>query len=499
MADNNNNNSKSKLVYPPRKRPRPNNDDPSEVRGEEEEKAKSSFHDTTQTASAGAVKDNSQAVTIVNTDNNHAAPEFTLVVQGDAEKAVELDISYLLAARLRASCAFFRNAFRHGTKESLNKTISKLDWNLETAKAILELIDRGRLLLGEDDHYLFPVEHQYAAFKEAVDQILVPVRMAHPVYGYNGLEQECDTVQLMADTWKASSTYFTMDVRCRQGVTHNADRQHCVWDELLKAGIVFVKHHPDHDADGRADSAESRRKRRNGLEIELLPEPQDDYTNPADPGSHLRPPLPPPRTAPPPTDILSVGSSAPLFIAVNHTCVSLSESLRDSRRHALNQMSNRPACMALPLYMGGLEYLRDQFCYDNYGKDLNILTIGTDNVPTVNMVRITAPLDDLQRVLEAATDWIAPIRLTKLCYLLLPGPPVRMLGQLITACQTCTDDPGSVGWDVEKNQYCTLKTFRDTQHIIAKLVDSKTTPLAKMGTIRLVGVDMTAAPEWSAY
>ena len=124
--------------------------------------------------------------------------------------------------------------------------------------------------------------------------------------------------------------------------------------------------------------------------------------------------------------------------------------------------------------------------------------IGTDNVPTVNMVRITAPLEDLKHVLEAATDWIAPVRLAKLCYLLLPEPSAVVVGQLLTACQLCHDNPGSVGWDLEKNQFCTLKTIRDTLSIIDRMVDPET-PVAKTGTIRLVSVDMTSAPEWSAY
>ena len=114
------------------------------------------------------------------------------------------------------------------------------------------------------------------------------------------------------------------------------------------------------------------------------------------------------------------------------------------------------------------------------------------------MTRVTAKAEDLREIVEAAADCIAPVHLNRLVYLLIPEPDIRLLGKLITACQLCEDDPNSIGWDLQKNQFCTLKTLRDTKIILDALLDPDT-EIATDGKLRLVNVDMTMAPTWAPY
>lgn len=148
--------------------------------------------------------------------------------------------------------------------------------------------------------------------------------------------------------------------------------------------------------------------------------------------------------------------------------------------------------MAIPLYCGAKQLLEDQF------PNRKLLVIETDNVPTVQMTRVTSNPENLREIVGAASDYIAPVNLNRLVYLLIPEPDIKMLGKLITACQQCQDDPNSIGWDLQKNQFCTLKTLRDTKTILDALVDPQT-EIATGGVLHLVNVDMTLAPNWSAY
>lgn len=355
--------------------------------------------------------------------------------------------------QLQESCAFFRNAFRHGTLECQHQIISKPDWTVDTASAILELLQKKTL----------SVPQNYALLKEAADQILLPIRVLHPINGSN-IQEDGELVQSMADTWTAATTTFSLDMEAWVQARPRRDRhhqRHAIWDNLLQAGTVFVDHQHHNQDDG--------------LNIQVVPE-NNNNNNAAPDASRAK--------------LLSVGSFAPLTVAVNHTCLRLSEALRDQRPERSN--FNRPICMALPLYCGAKQLLEKQF------PEKEFLTIETNNVPTVNMTRVTGKEDDLRSVLTAAIDYIAPVNLSKLCYLLIPEPDIQVLGKLITACQGCQDDPATVGWDLQKNQYCTLKTLRDTETILDTLLDP-TTKSANSGTIRLVNVDMGAAPTWAPY
>jgi hypothetical protein len=376
--------------------------------------------------------------------------------------------------KLQSSCAFFRNAFRHGTKECARRILKKPDWTLEIAHSIMHVLLHGTL----------SVPHNYEAFKEAADQLLLPIRVSHPVSGRD-IQDQCEMVQLIADTCKTSTCFFTMDMTSRgrrlatAGSNINAnDNLACneVWNDLLRAGTVFVAQEGPHKPD---------------LRVTLTREDDEADNNNAD---QEEPPTAESTTVPP-SAVLAVGSFAPLPISVYHTCNRLSESLR-SRRRPIPETNNWPACMALPLYLGGRQCLQEEF------PKLEFLTIETTNVPSVlNMTRVTAPFKDLQRVLNAAKDLIAPVHLIKLCYLLLPDPSVSVLAKLIDACQQCPDNPGTMGWDLEKNQFCTLKTLADTHFILDALaLQGGVGPLIhNSGTIRLVTVDMTSAPAWSAY
>lgn len=364
-------------------------------------------------------------------------PGFTLKLADNQQ----IRVSQSESQQLQDSCAFFHNAFRHGTLESQHRVISKPDWTMETATSILELIQKKT----------FTVPSDYAAFKEAADQILLSIRVIHPVSGTN-IQNDPTQVQSIADTWKASTSSFEMDM-----TTWNASHQRRsldpIWEDLLVAGTVFVDQEQE------------------GLQIQVVSE-EDEPTEPA--------------------NLLTAGSFCPLTLSVFHTCARLSESLRNPRNRRETANQNKPACMALPLYLGGKQLLQTEF------PEMEFLSIETNNVPTVNMTRVTALPKDLRRVVEKASEMIAPVHLNKLCYLLIPEPPIDMLGKLITACRQCRDDPGTLGWDLEKNQFCTLKTLEDTMTILDALVDPET-PMATKGTIRLVNVDMTAAPEWLSY
>ena len=145
----------------------------------------------------------------------------------------------------------------------------------------------------------------------------------------------------------------------------------------------------------------------------------------------------------------------------------------------------------------------DEDEYSTYGGSedaMQFYNIHNGRTPMfVRMTRVCAQeLEDLRRVLVAATDFVAPIRMAKLCFLVLPKPSPTLLGKLIVACQRCTDNPGTLGWDLKRNQFCVLKTLRDVRHILDCLLDP-TTPVAKTGTIRLINVDMKRFPVWKAF
>ena len=398
--------------------------------------------------------------------NNSANPtdeeiDFTLHLADD----VILHVTKFESQKLQASCAFFRNAFRHGTKECAQRVLRKPDWTIDVARSIMQVLLHGTL----------SVPQNYEAFKEAADQLLLPIRVSHPVSGED-IKDHWDLVQQIADTLKASKGFFTMDMTIhsrRLALTGNGSLGgNEVWHELLKSGTVFVTEEGPQPP---------------GLKIELLEEDDNILERRQQPFHD--------NAIEPSSTILAVGSLAPLPISIYHTCNRLSESLRH-RRGSLQEANNWPACMALPLYLGGRQCLKEEF------PDLDFLTIETTNVPTVlNMIRVTAPFGVLQRVLRAANDLIAPVCLVKLCYLLLPDPSVSVLAKLVDACQQCPDNPGAMGWDLEKNQFCTLKTLGDTEFILDALASpgGAGTLLRNPGTIRLVTVDMTLAPAWSAY
>ncbi|CAB9506047.1 expressed unknown protein [Seminavis robusta] len=396
--------------------------------------------------------------------------DFTLLLS-DHQR---LPITKSQSEKLQESCAFFRNAFRHGTKECQQRIIAKPDWTLEVAKSIVELTLHGKLPVPTATN-----GGSYAPLKEAADQILLPIRVSHPISGRD-IREDCQLVQLMAESWKAAKTVFTMDMTIRnQKLLRNNNNNNNnqigeVWGDLLTAGTVFV----DSTTTEEQQSA-SQQLQQDGIVMKLTPSSTTTEEEP---------------TLVPPADMLSVGSFAPLSISIYHTCVQLSNSLRN-RRRPLQETNNRPACMAMPLYLGGKQWLANQF------PDLEFLTIEANNVPNVlHMTRVTSEFTDLQKVLRAARDLIAPVNLTKLCYLLVPDPDVAVLGKLIRACQACPENPGTIGWDLEKNQFCTLKTLRDTQFILDTLANTSTSRDGDAdSTIRLINVDMTSAPAWLAY
>ena len=366
-----------------------------------------------------------------------------------------ISVSKSTSTKLQKANSFFRNAFRHGTQETVTHEISKPDWTVDTAHAILHLLTTGTCAIPKN----------YPAFKAAADQILLSLVVRHPISGMD-MQEHGDDIETMVNTWKAATTKFYLDMNIRNTqqcmrssrnifdqVNQRNERMQ-VWNDLLAAGTVFV------DEEATEDT---------GLCIRLVPETITDNSATAtadnnnnndeenDNSSNII-------CNAVPVNLLAVGSFAPLYISVYHACDRLSESLR--RRHRSSSDDNRPACMALPLYSGGFQVLQKTF------NPLHFLTIDTNNVPSVlNMTRVAASFTDLRRVLEFSRDLIAPVHLTRLCYLLVPDPSPTVLGKLIGACQQCTDNPGSLGWDLEKNQFCVLKTIRDVQYILDSLLD----------------------------
>ena len=156
--------------------------------------------------------------------------DFTLkVAHGE-----ELEVSKTQSEKLQDACDFFRNAFRHGTLECQDRVISKPDWTLDTAVAILNLLQNRSISIPDD----------YAAFKEAADQILLSLRVSHPITG-NDMHDDGEWVQATSQTWNAATTTFTLDLQRWILNRPNPRSLDAIWGDLLQSGTVFVDQNHD--------------------------------------------------------------------------------------------------------------------------------------------------------------------------------------------------------------------------------------------------------------
>ncbi|CAB9497005.1 expressed unknown protein [Seminavis robusta] len=107
-------------------------------------------------------------------------------------------------------------------------------------------------------------------------------------------------------------------------------------------------------------------------------------------------------------------------------------------------------------------------------------------------------LHDLASILVQCEDYIVPNRNVKKIALFFHKPNWRTLGRLIHATQQCKDNPGTLLWDAEANDFLTMKTLNDTKTIL-EFLTKETSPLACKGDFQLTeirGRGATKGNEW---
>ncbi|CAB9511477.1 expressed unknown protein [Seminavis robusta] len=108
---------------------------------------------------------------IEDNDEDAGNKGFTIECQGGEKLVVSDDEAGVIFHLVE----YFRNVFKHGTRESSDRLLRKLDWSLAIAKQVVAYLTLKRVEISDGD-WQATIE-----FVEALHQILVPARAYYPV------------------------------------------------------------------------------------------------------------------------------------------------------------------------------------------------------------------------------------------------------------------------------------------------------------------------------
>jgi hypothetical protein len=394
---------------------------------------------TTKTANNENLKDPP-----LSSSSSSSSPPLTLVnengegMEGSAKKETDdelivkcqndeqIIVSPKGAASLKARSVFFRNAFRHGTKESQYGIIFKPDWTRETADNIVNLI--------VDGHCEIPL--QYYPLQQAAAQILIGIRVRHPLLGHD-ISSDTETVENLSSRWARCKSRFTLETPLViDGVK---------WKGLLDSGVVIV-----------------RDEKQLIVEAKEIPESIDDRS--AEKFQNQK---------------LLVGASTPLCVSVYHTCYFLS-AIKNTQQP--QEPGKAVFLLAFRAQFGAGVYLQQVL-----GKNVKFC-----DGQGFEKIFYTAPAKKLLQVLKSVEDFIIP---PKICMLWAAKPDSWTLGQMIRASQLCDDYPATLAWNVKEYSFSALKTIRDIRSMLTTL-SNPSTPAATSGSIHIK--DQSVA-SWEAF
>jgi hypothetical protein len=349
------------------------------------------------------------AIGLENVADSPVVDEMPAVHEGfviECQDGEHIVVSPIEGEILKQKCVFFRNAFRHGTKESVTKMLSKPDWTKDTTDSIVDLITQGRCEVPLD----------YRLLRAAALQLLIPLRVNHPLHG-GDISNDEETVQSLFQGWNGRNTEFLFETPLLPPTDPSR------WMELLRSGIVIIRDEKDMMVE--LGSLESR----------TISE----------------------------ATTFHVAAPTPLCVAVFHTCLFLSRST--TTKNVPGNAMKREIQIQFKANLGSGLYLKHQLL----GKNVSSYDLGVQEI-----VSFSGTVQELLKSLEVVKDFIIPQKDTKLCFLQVIHPNCWTLGKVIRASQLCVDNPGTLGWKSAFNSFCALKSIRDIHIILSHMLDPST-------------------------
>jgi len=350
------------------------------------------------------------------------------------------------AAALQKSCDYFRNAFRHGTKESISGILSKPDWTRETCRCLVALLIDGRCEVPSGES-LKTASTGYRGLQEAAAQILVPLRVIHPMNDSN-ISSNTSLVALLSKRWKARKSEFVLESPV---FTKSGGEATTKWHGLFQAGVVVL------------------RNKKDGLIVEMggATKVEDYDSDPAKDKTGL---------------VFSVGATTPLCVAAFHACYYLSGFTKSP------QSEDNPGSFRLDFQVnfGGGLYLKHLL-------EVNVSSLRSNSL---EMVSLAGSLDDLLRSVDLVEDFVIPSDESKLCMLKITNPSSLVLGKFIGASQQCKSHPATLGWKSDDNSFYAVKNIEEIRTMLAFLSDPST-KAATAGPFHLR--DHALSRRWEAF
>ena len=337
------------------------------------------------------------------------------------------------AVKLFEKCEYFKNVFRHGTKENEEFVLKKPDWSTKTAQCIVDLLVNGSTSTSID---------KYPILLEAADQILVEktdINVCCPMKKKTILNDE-DVPKLLALANEVPV--------CKIRSSNNSFAD--VWNECLQNNILFLN-------DKKMIVLEVQRKY-----VQTEPTTPGGFISFADIDIFLDD-----------NDNFMDYSESSLNIYSNLSVTSAILKIGDIFRLKVKRgekiFHNEELSIRVPSPSFSFAILMRKN-FDNFKEKINISGFlhsgsspgyflgGNNDVVHPNCPTLFGSAEKLKTALNAVLQIESSI---KLCSLRIAAPSPQTLEKLTRACQRCVDSPGTLGVQFESNAFFAVKTIRD--------------------------------------
>mmetsp|Transcript_14229 Transcript_14229/g.20395 ORF Transcript_14229/g.20395 Transcript_14229/m.20395 type:complete len:401 (-) Transcript_14229:1051-2253(-) len=338
------------------------------------------------------------------------------------------------AVKLFEKCQYFKNVFRHGTKENEEFILKKPDWSTETAQCIIGLLVNGSTSTSVD---------KYPILLEAADQILVEIKVCCPMKIKTFLNDE--------EVHKVLALANEVPV-CKIRSSNNSVAD--VWNECLQNNILFFNDEKMIDLEIQRRHVQTESTTPCGLfafaDIDMLMNVYSLADDNFNDYSELS---------------LTIYSNLSLTSAI----LKIGDIFRLKVKRGEKIFHNEELSIRVPSPSFSFAILvRKNF--DNLKEKINISGFlhsasspgyflgGNNDVVHPNCPTLFGSAEKLKTALDAILQIDSSI---KFCSLRIAAPSPQTLEKLTRACQRCVDNPGTLGVQFESNAFFVVKSIRD--------------------------------------
>lgn len=361
---------------------------------------------------------------------------------GDSEE--EVAVTAEQAEKMAQKCAYFRNVFAHGTRESGNRILKKPDWCTATAKCIVELASTGRTCVGDFNSYM--------ALTDASSQVLLELEggahhgLIPSVVTKSSIPSDTSRVESIIELYasiEAESSAVKVAFETSQKIAFDA------WVDLVLLDILV------------ADKVPKFEVKIKGGSVSKQSSDFFDFFRELSMGRK---------------SIMLLSTQCCIGTVIRHVCRKFHEHCK-SNQHVFTreEVSLRIPC---GLFSGSgiktkIQRETQARCYARMANSPGYYLDGG----SCAVVTITGTCQQLQSALNAIPEellpaysgTISPRPECKRCSLRLSAPSQDTLKRLVMACQLCQDNPGTLGFDMGSNAFYAVKTVHDMKAILCSM------------------------------